>query len=323
MTAVYEPGRSGGRSHPPPSRLDLARPPPELSFPQLDALRRGRLGKITAECPECSPLHRGRKATFAIWTDDGELLRYDCRRCGAHGAVRRNDERRPPPSREELERKRLEAARRRAEDEADRIAKAQAIWGRRKPLTGSPAETYYPARGIPGPAPDLAHYLPKGAFGLGWPHGLILPFGVAAEIEPGRLAIADNAVRGVHVTFLTPNGTAKAEMHGSAKRMGGVCKGSPLCLFAPGDGLSLIIGEGVENTLAIAAAYPGVGAWAAGCKDFMAALAPLVPSYLDTVMVAPDPKPEEQAAGRVLAEELCNLGLYVEWVRLSEQEGDR
>ena len=69
-------------------------------FAALDALRRGRLGKVTAECPECGSLHHGRKRTFAVWCDDPDVLRFDCRRCGTHGAVRRNDEYRPPPSRE-------------------------------------------------------------------------------------------------------------------------------------------------------------------------------------------------------------------------------
>ena len=35
-------------------------------------------------------------------------------------------------------------------------------------------------------------------------------FGIADEPEPGVLAIADDAVRGVHVTRLKPDGSGKA-----------------------------------------------------------------------------------------------------------------
>ena len=50
-------------------------------------------------------------------------------------------------------------------------------------------------------------------------------------------------------------------------------------------------GEGGENALSAATLLPGIGAWAAAGASNLPALVPLVPDYLDTVLLVIDPDP--------------------------------
>ena len=52
----------------------------------------------------------------------------------------------------------------------------------------------------------------------------------------------------------------------------GACKGMPIVVAPPNDGLALSICEGIETALTAHQVW-GVGAWAAGSAGFMPALA--------------------------------------------------
>ena len=92
--------------------------------------------------PDGIVLHCGNGAD---WRD----VKKELRRRGSLAEWRRERgvSARPAPSRD-MEQKRREAARKQAEDEARRIAKARATWHRGEALTGSPAARYLPACGL-------------------------------------------------------------------------------------------------------------------------------------------------------------------------------
>jgi hypothetical protein len=156
-----------------------------------------------------------------------------------------------------------------------RVAKARALWARRKPLN----DRYLRARGLRGPFPPTLGFLPARGNFLS---AMIAAYGLATELEPGRLEIAPNAITAVHLTRLRPDLGGKAE--GAAKITVGRPLGSPIVLAPPNDLLGLAIAEGIEDALSVHQAT-GLGAWAAGAAGYMPALADAVPNYIDFVTI--------------------------------------
>jgi hypothetical protein len=109
---------------------------------------------------------------------------------------------------------------------------------------------------------------------------MITAFGMAHETGDGGIAIRDDAVRGVHLTRLKPDGTDR-ERGDRAKIMIGHSVGSPLVMSPPGNVGGLAITEGVEDALTLVEAV-GVGAWAAGSASRLPSLADAMPSYVST-----------------------------------------
>jgi hypothetical protein len=106
------------------------------------------------------------------------------------------------------------------------------------------------------------------------------------------------SVKGLHITYLKPDGSGKAPVDPPRKMLGSV-KGNPLALVPPNDGLGLLIAEGIETALSGHLAT-GLGCWAAGSASFMPALASAVPAWAEVVTVAAEADP----AGRRGAEGL-------------------
>jgi hypothetical protein len=94
------------------------------------------------------------------------------------------------------------------------------------------------------------------------PPAMIAAFGLAHEVEPGVIAITDDAIRGVHLTRLLPDGSDR-DRGDQAKIMIGHSKGSHIVLAPPNDLLGMSIAEGIENGIALHETT-GLGAWAAG-----------------------------------------------------------
>jgi putative DNA primase/helicase len=153
---------------------------------------------------------------------------------------------------------------------------AAALWARRRPIVGMLAERYLFWRGI-ACFPATIGYLPAHQ---AHPPAMIAAFGWAQEIEPGVLA-APQAVTGIHITRLTPEGQKVATQ---AKMMVGPSAGQPIVVAPPNDLLGLAICEGLEDALTVHEAT-GLGAWAAGAAGRMPALARLVPDYITCVTV--------------------------------------
>lgn len=159
--------------------------------------------------------------------------------------------------RRELERQ-AERERQAAEDRIrteNRIAHARAIWGETLPAAGTIVETYLRARGV-----DLDAL----AAVYGWRVPPALRFHPRCTVGPREnrhigpamvAAIEDQAgrFRGIHRTFLTKDGTAKANIE-SAKAMLGEAWGG-FTAITPGNGSpAAIVGEGFETVLTVLAA---------------------------------------------------------------------
>jgi hypothetical protein len=106
-------------------------------------------------------------------------------------------------------------------------------------------------------------------------------------VEPGVIVITDDAVTGVHLTRLLPDGSGKAvfdDPDENAKIMIGFSAGSPIVLAPPNDLLGQAVTEGIEDGLSVRAGT-GFGVWCAGCASRMPGLADAVPDWIDCITV--------------------------------------
>jgi phage/plasmid primase-like uncharacterized protein len=198
-------------------------------------------------------------------------------------------------------------------DDAAQARKAKWLWSRREPISDSPAETYLrAARGLRGPFPAALGYLPPSK-----PEhrpALIAAAGMASEHEPGVVAIADDAVKAVHLILLKADGSGKADVEPNKLSVGPI-KGAPIMLAPMNDLLGLAIAEGIEDALAIHEAT-GLGAWAAGSAPMLPALADAVPDYTDCVSILVDDDDAGHRHAGTLAARLRTRGLHVEPIKL-------
>jgi hypothetical protein len=289
---------------------------PSLDLRTIDRITGGRLGVHDAPCPLCGPARQSpikqRKPVLRVWRIDAGFATFHCARCGEHGHIR--DGSPVQLDRTAVERARREAAEREGVTAASRLAKARWLWSMRRPLTGSIAETYLrEVRGYSGqvlpPLPGTLGFLPaRGDHGP----AMIAAFGLPHETEPGRLEIADEEVRGAHITRLTPNGMGKAGTDAD-KIMIGMSIGSPIALAPANDLLGIAVTEGIEDALSVHLAT-GLGAWAAGSASRLPALVDAIPSYIESVtIVVDDDKFGRRYAGE-LAVQLLRRGLQVRQV---------
>ena len=211
------------------------------------------------------------------------------------------------------EKAREEAAKQEAEAEARRRWYANQLWNLRQPIQGSLAEAYLrEARGVgklPLPPLDMLGFLPAGKADRKIPYpAMIAAHGMPEEYEPGRLRVGE--VSGVRLTFL--DGPRKAQVEGleNGRKALGPCKGVPIVLAPPNDGLALCIAEGVETALSVHLAR-GIGAWATGSANFMPALADVVPSYIESVTIWCEKGKAGQDNARELQERLTARGFEV------------
>jgi len=263
-----------------------------------------------------------RNPSLSIGDGDGRLLincHVDCDTGDVFAELRRMgllDEAPRPRSFHDITLSRLHAARRDAERADEQIRKARWLWSKRWPVDLSDAEWYLIGRGLKkGPWPETIGYLP--AHGE-HPHCLIAAFGIAAESESGLVMIADDAVVGVHLTKLRPDGRGKLDAAPNKIMVGRPC-GSPIVLAHPNDGLGLAVCEGIEDAISTHKAT-GLGAWAAGSATLMPTLADAVPSYIDCVTVLGHRDPSGMKGAHELAGRLKELGIECAVTFLEERD---
>jgi hypothetical protein len=280
-----------------------------MQIQDIDRLTGGGIGQFDVACPLCGPEKRSAgnrvRKVLRIWRLDGGFATFHCERCGESGHTR--DRSAPPPDPIRLAAARKVAQEREREASAERLSKARWLWSRRRPITGTIAETYLrTARGYCGPLPATLGFLP----GHG-DHGpaMIAAFGIADEPEPGRLAIADHAIAGIHITRLAPDGSGKSGTEAD-KIMIGRSLGSPIVLAPANDLLGLAITEGIEDALSLHEAT-GLCAWAAGSASRLPALASAVPNYIEAVTLMVDDDPDGRHHASALADLLAGRGLDV------------
>jgi hypothetical protein len=289
---------------------------PGLDLETIERLTGGRLGVHEAPCPLCGPARQmpanRRKPVLRVWRLHAGFATFHCARCGERGHVRDGSAVRLDPA--PIERSRKEAAERESIAAASRQKKARSLWSMRRPVIGSIAETYLrEVRGysgqVPPPLPATLGFLPaRGDHGP----AMIAAFGVPHEPEPGLLVIADDAVRGVHLTRLAPDGTGKAGTDAD-KIMIGRSAGSPIVLAPANDLLGIAVTEGIEDALSVHLAT-GLGAWAAGSASRLPALADAIPSYVESVTILVDDDEDGRRHAGELAARLLGRGLQVRQV---------
>jgi hypothetical protein len=261
-----------------------------LRFEDIIREAGGKIGIHDIACPWCggsckSAANRRRKV-MRVWHLEPGFATFSCARCGEKGFVRDGDRRPPDPV--VLRQYRAEAEERERVEKAIKLETALWLWSQRFPVEDSIAERYLrKARGYGGAIPSTLGFLPERG---DHPPAMIGAFGLAHEVEPGVIAIADEAVVGVHLTRLAPDGSDRDRGPG-AKIMIGRSAGWPLVVAPPNDLLGLAITEGIEDGLSVHEAT-GLGVWVAGCASRMPALADILPSYLNSVTVIADCDPD-------------------------------
>jgi CHC2 zinc finger/Toprim domain len=274
----------------------------------------GRYAKLIKAGPEwkcLSPLREERTPSFLIndqkcfWHDfgigvGGDIFTFVMKVTGATfpGAVKRCAE-----MAGDIEPRAASPAPSASRDEewAAQRRKARWLWSQREPITGSPAENYLRERGFHGPIPETLAFLPANDR---YPPALIAAYGIATEPAPGVIAIAGNAVLGVHLIKLKPDGSDRLRERDltddePAKITIGRSFVASIVLAPANDLLGMVIAEGIEDALNAHEAS-GLGAWAAGGANRMPALADLIPAYIECVTILVD----DNEAGRVNSHKL-------------------
>jgi hypothetical protein len=249
-----------------------------LDLGTIDRLTGGKLGSHDVPCPLCGPYHSPqgqRRKVLRVWRVEPGFATFCCARCGEAGYV--HDRHAPAPDPNKLARLRAEAAEHDRIHKIERLGKARWLWSQRKPIAGSIAERYLREKRRIGCAlPATLGFLPPRD---DYAPAMIAAFGLAHEIERGVIAIADDAIKGMHLTRLLPDGSDR-ERGDQTKIMVGHSIGSPIILAPPNDLLGMAISEGIEDALTVHQST-GLGAWAAGSASRMPALADVIPSYIE------------------------------------------
>jgi len=170
------------------------------------------------------------------------------------------------------------------------LGRARHLWSCRKPIAGTPVETYLASRGVSFFGESLG-YLEAGSY----------PF-------PAMIA-AFGDVRGIHLTFLKADGSGKADVDRPKIMLCPSCS-YPIVLGEPNDGLGLAITEGIEDGLSVHQST-GLGVWAAGSASRMAALATRIPGYIESLSIFAHGDPAGQKGAYQLADALARLNVEV------------
>lgn len=278
-----------------------------ITYTTLSEVIAPHFGIYDVACPLCGPDRRREsnrnRTVFRVWYISPGFMSYSCARCGVRGYARANEVVLARPA--GLPGGRLERQTASPTSNEARRDKARRLWSRRRPIEGTPAETYLRrARAYGGPLPaTLGFLVSRGDY----PPAMIAAFGEAGEPEPAIVCISDDAVAGVHLTRLAPDGRQKAGTE-TDKMMIGTPLGSPIVLAAPGDLAGLAITEGIEDALSVHEAT-GLGAWAAGAASFMPALATAVPGWIECITILVDDDNAGRANAYLLADRLEQLGI--------------
>jgi Toprim domain len=295
-----------------------------LGLDVIDRLTGGRVGVHDVACPRCGPTMRTLaeqwKRVLRVWRIEDGFAAFYCVPCGETGYAR--DRHSAPADPAKVARARAERDALARTHKTKQLRRAKSLWSHRQPIAVSIAETYLrEARGYGGPSPATLAFVPAGGQHL---PAMIGGFGLAHEVEPGIVAIRDQAIVGVHLTRLKPDGSEKAtfeDPHENAKKMVGLSAGLPIVLAPPNDLLSLAIPEGIENGLSLGQ-DTGLGVWCAGAASRMPALANAVPRYIEFIVIIVDGDEAGPKLSAELAEKLCGDGVAARAIMMRSLIGE-
>ena len=131
--------------------------------------------------------------------------------------------------------------------------------------------------------------------------------GARAQGRPALIAAVTDgagALRGVHRTWLAPDGQGKARVETQRRAMGYLL-GNAVRLI-PHDDI-LVIGEGIETMLSLIEAAPGLPVWAALSSGHLGAV--LLPERVQRLYIAIDRDPAGQRAAERLSARALVAGI--------------
>jgi hypothetical protein len=161
------------------------------------------------------------------------------------------------------------------EKEARQHGKAKWLWDHRQPIKGTAGEKYYrEARGITCPLPATLGFLPPTK--PGHHPAVIAAYAMPNEVEPGVLAAPQLTLESaaVHLTFLKPDGSGKADIDPNKITLGSPGD-LPIALAPANDLGGMAFTEGNEDGLSVT----GLGVWAAGSAGRLPVIAKRVSIY--------------------------------------------
>jgi hypothetical protein len=181
-------------------------------------------------------------------------------------------------------------------------AAAARLFAASKPVAGTLADTYLRARGLThGGRMSALRFHPKC-----WHRDE----GQTRSIPRPALiaAVTDGAggLKGVHRTWLAPDGQGKAGVKTQRRAMGHLL-GNAVRL-TPQDDI-LVVGEGIETMLSLVEAVPGLPVWAALSSGHLGAV--LLPDRLQRLYIAIDRDPAGQRAAERLSARALDAGVAV------------
>jgi hypothetical protein len=158
-----------------------------------------------------------------------------------------------------------------------RIAGADSLYRQARSSAGTPVETYLRSRAITLPIPSVLRYLPQAPHRCGWHFSAM-----AAPV-----ADVDNALIGVHLTFVKSDGSGKYPFSDKSlqRESRGLLRGGAIRLGDFDPERELIVGEGIETALS-AMEVLGLPGWAASSAGGLRTLE--LPLAVRAVLIAAD-----------------------------------
>ncbi|MDD7973411.1 DUF7146 domain-containing protein [Roseinatronobacter alkalisoli] len=169
-----------------------------------------------------------------------------------------------------------------------------------KPIVGTLADTYLRARGVArGGKMSALRFHPKCWHrDEGQTKGIPRPALIAAVTDGAGV------LKGVHRTWLAPDGQGKATVETQRRAMGHIL-GNAVRL-TPHDDI-LVVGEGIETMLSLSEAAPGLPVWAALSSGHLGAV--LLPDGVQRLYIAIDRDPAGQRAAERLSARATEVGI--------------
>jgi hypothetical protein len=252
-----------------------------------------------AACPVCQPEARRDQSALTVSDGDGGRLLAHCKKTGCDftdilaaagvtGDNYRPTYRKTTPQREAEKRRELEK----------RAKQAKWYWQEAYPIQGTPAEAYLRSRAITCTLPPTLRFHPSC-----W-------HGPTARRYPAMVALIEGAESfAVHRTYLSPDGTGKADLDNSKLMLGGA-RGGAVRLSAGHSRLA--VAEGIETSLSLMCGLlqEPANVWAALSTSGITGLR--LPRRASHLTIAPDGDTAGKKAAFDLAERASRLGWRVD-----------